>query len=130
MSAATTPIFTDAVRHAVAQVTTANAALDGTGTPVTIFTAGADGSCISKVTAKAIVTTTTGMIRLFVHNGTTAFLIAELTVDAITPSATVAAWTEDWTPPGGALYLPTGYSLRATTEKTETFNIHAIGGDF
>lgn len=130
MAAATTPIFVDTVRNQVAAISAANTNRDGTGTIVTIFTAGADGSIIEKVRAIAIVTTTAGMVRLYVHNGTTAFLIAELTVDAITVSATVAAWIEDWTPPNGGLLLPTGYSLRASTHNAEAFNVHTQGGDY
>lgn len=130
MAAATSPIFTDTVRYAAATISTANTNRDGTGTIGTVFTAGADGSLISKVRANAIVTTTAGMVRLYVYTGSVYYLIAELTVDAITVSGTVAAWVEDWTPPGGSLLLPSGHSLRASTHNAESFNIHAIGGDF
>jgi hypothetical protein len=134
---AANPAFAATPRNGVVQISTANANRDGSGTVGTVFTAGANGSRIDKVTAKAQTTTTAGMIRLFVHNGTSYFLAYEMTVDAITPSATLAGWTETApvTETGGAndifpLILPNGYSLRASTEKGETFNIHAQGGDF
>lgn len=129
--------FAASPRVGLGQVSVANANRDGSGTLATIFSAGASGSLIDKVTAKSVQTTTAGVIRLFLHDGTNARLIYEMTVDAITPSATVAAWTE--TAPtvevGGAndvfpLMVPNGYSLRASTEKGETFNIIAQGGDF
>lgn len=119
------------------QVSVANANRDGTGTLATIFSGGASGSIVDKVTATATGTTTAGMIRLYLHDGTNARLVYEMTVDAITPSATTAAWTE--TAPvfeqGGGnsvfpLLVPNGHSLRASTEKGETFNICAQGGDF
>lgn len=125
-----TPIFAVTPKLAIAQVTTANTALDGTGTPVTIYTAGASGSRIDRIDIKAQVTTTAGMVRLFVHDGANARIWKEILVAAITKSATVAAFTATVDLSQNPLVLPTGYSLRATTEKTETFNIHANGGDF
>lgn len=131
--------FAATPRMGVGQLTVANPNRDGSGTVVTIFTAGANGSLIDKVTAKAIATTTTGMIRLFVHDGTNFRLAYEMTVDAITPSATVAGWSETApvveggsTPDAFPMILPNGYSLRASSEKggTEIFNIIAQGGDF
>ena len=69
------------------------------------------------------------MVRLYVSDGTNTYLVGELTVDAITASGTVATWEEDWTPPGGALMLPNGYSLRASIVNAESTIVHALGGD-
>lgn len=116
----------------------ANTARDGTGANVvTVFTAGANGSIVDKVTAKAQAVTAAGMIRWFLHDGTNYRLAYEMTVDAITPSATVAGWSE--TAPvvdvGGAndvfpMLLPNGYSLRATSHNGEQVSLIAQGGDF
>jgi hypothetical protein len=127
----TTPEFVSVVRTAVGQVTTANTNRDGTGTIATIFTAGSSGSRIENVTIQAAVTTTAGMVRLYIHDGTNARLFFEKAITAATPSATVKAFTAtigfgDVMP----LLLANGYSLRASTEKTETFNIIVFGGDF
>lgn len=127
MSAA--PIFVGTPKVGIAQISTANPNRDGTGTISTVLTAGALGSRIDRLRAIAIGTTTAGMIRWYIHDGTNARLWYEQTVDAITPSATVAAWTEDYMPTDG-LKLPVGYSLRASTEKAETFNVFAESGDF
>lgn len=114
---------------AVAQVTTANTARDGTGTIVTVETAGTNGTRIDDITVTAVGTTTAGMVRLFLHDGTNARLWREVAVTAITPSATVAAFTASLTNLG--LILATGWSLRASTEKAETFNICVTrAGDF
>jgi hypothetical protein len=127
----TTPEFASVVRTAVGQVTTANTNRDGTGTIATIFTAGSNGSRIEMVEIQATVTTTAGMVRLFIHDGTNARLLREQPITANTVSATNPAFQiaipfGDMSP----LLLASGYSLRASTEKTETFNITVFGGDF
>ena len=129
MPAGTTPIFPSSVMLGIGQVSAANTNLDGTGTLVTVVTGGANGSRIDRVVLKAIVTTTAGMIRLFVYDGTNTRLVREVTVEAITKSASVAAWEEDLLTPD--LYLPSSsYQLKASTEKAETFNVFALGGNY
>lgn len=118
----------------IAAISTANTNRDGTGTIGTVLTAGASGSRIDAVMLKATGTTTAGMIRLFVHNGTTAYLLNEVPVQANTPSSTAPAWEVQMN--GSTMsqlfpiILPTGYSLRASTNNAETFNVLAVGGDF
>lgn len=118
----------------IAQITTANTDRDGTGTIGTVFTAGSSGSRIDMIGLQATSTTTSGMIRLFVHNGTTAFLLAEIPVVAITPSATNPAFNVQLNTNTMTQFLPivipTGHSLRASTNNAESFNIIAFGGDF
>lgn len=118
----------------VGQISTANTARDGTGTIGTVFTAGTNGSRIDMIDVQATVTTTAGMVRLFVHNGTNAFLLGEVPVLANTPSATNPAFsallntnTMSQLLP---IVLPTGWSLRASTNNAEAFNVIAFGGDF
>lgn len=118
----------------VGQISTANTARDGTGTIGTVFTAGTNGSRIDMIDVQATATTTAGMIRLFVHDGTTAFLVAELPVVAVTPSATNPAYSQQLNTNTMTQFLPivlpTGYSLRASTNNAEAFNVIAFGGDF
>jgi hypothetical protein len=121
-------------RCAMAQVSAANTNRDGTGTIVTVFTAGANGSRIERVVVQAVATTTAGMVRLFINDGTNARLYEEVPIFANTPSATVpaaAATLEAFSLP--TLYpivIPNGFSLSASTNNAEVFNIIAIGGDF
>jgi hypothetical protein len=126
------PAFASTPRHAVGQVSTANTNRDGSGTMATILSAGGDGSKIERVRIQAAGTTTAGVVRLFIHDGTNARLIREVLVFAVTPSATVEAFSADvdFSGPDQALFLPAGYSLRASTHNAETFNIFAIGGDY
>lgn len=111
----------------VGQVSVANASRDGTGTINTVFTAGASGSRIDTVTVKSTGTVTDGMVRLYIHDGVNARLYTEVPIVATIPSASVAAFE---TGIKLDLVIPTGYSLRASTEKAETFNVIAVGGDF
>lgn len=118
----------------VGQVSVANTNRDGTGTIVTVFSAGASGSRIDAINIKATGTTTAGMIRLFIHDGTNARLLTEVPVTAITPSGTLPSWEAQLNTNTMTqvlpLVLPTGYSLRAATNNAETFNVIALGGDF
>lgn len=118
----------------IGQISTANTNRDGTGTIGTIFTAGASGSRIDAINIKATGTTTAGMIRLFIHDGTNARLLTEVPVMAITPSGTLPSWEAQLNTNTMTqvlpLVLPTGYSLRAATNNAETFNVIALGGDF
>jgi hypothetical protein len=121
----------------VAVISTANTNRDGTGTIGTVFTAGASGSRIDAVEIQATGTTTAGMVRLFLHDGTNARMISEVPVLANTPSGTNPAWSALVNSSGmnnGTIQLPmsipTGWSLRASTNNAESFNVVAFGGDF
>jgi hypothetical protein len=120
-------------RAALGQVSTANTARDGTGTLATIFTAGitagSSGSRIDDIKIQATGTTTAGAVRLFLHDGTNARLYDEILVPAITPSTTVEAFSAMLV--NQAIVLPNGWSLRASTNNAETFNvIVSRAGDF
>jgi len=131
MSANTNPIFTLTPTVAIGQISAANALRDGAGTIVTVLSAGANGTRVNRVVIKATVTTTAGTVRLFIGNGSGIYLWKEILVTAITASATVAAFEYIVDLPGeSSLVLPSGSSIRASTEKAEAFNIIVEGGDF
>jgi hypothetical protein len=126
---ATSAQYASTVRAAAAQVTTANTNRNGTGAIVTVFTAGSSGSRIDDISIDAVATTTAGVVRLFINDGTTSYLWQEILVTAVTPSTTQAIWS--YTLLNQALVIPTGWSLRASTNNTETFNILVTrAGDF
>ena len=130
---ATAPSFAAIPRNSAVAISTANANRDGTGTVGTAFTAGSSGSRIDRVTVKATGTTTAGMVRLFVYNGSTYFLWREVAVAAVTPSGTLAAFSGEVVSEVESLpllVLPNGYSLRASTHNAEAFSVIAEGGDF
>lgn len=115
---------------APALVSVANANRDGTGTIVTVATAGSAGGRVDRLRIQALGTTTAGMVRLYesVDNGVTNRLIAEVPVTAVTPSGSVAAFTADVTTP---IILPPNALLRASTNNGESFTVAVLeGGDF
>lgn len=131
---ATGPNFAATPLSGVAQISVANTGRDGTGTLGTVVTAGASGSRIEEIVIEATGTTTAGMVRLFVNDGTNSRLWREVAVTAATPSGTVLAFTasvrNDTRVDLPLLVLPTGWSLRASTHNAETFNVFAFGGSF
>lgn len=126
---ATTPQFASSPVIGAATIAAANAGRDGSGTIATILTAGAAGSRVDVLNIKATGTTTAGMVRIYLSNGTTHYLISEIPVSAKTASATGDTFEQAVYWPEG-LNLPNGWSLRASTEKAEAFNVIARGGNF
>lgn len=131
---ATTPNFTSTPKASVATISTANTNRDGTGTIVSVFTAGSSGSRIDQIIVQATATTTAGLVDLYLHDGTNAHLIREIAVTAITPSTTTAAFnatlSSQTNPDFLPLFLQSGWSLRAAPQKAESFRVFAEGGDF
>jgi hypothetical protein len=116
-------------RGAFVQVSTANTNRDGTGTIATVFTAGSNGSRVDDIWIVGTGTTTAGVVRLFVNDGTNSRLWQEVMVTAITPSVSVQVFNTALF--NQALILPNGWSLRASTQIAETFNvIVSRAGDF
>jgi hypothetical protein len=127
MPANTIPIFPKTPKVSWGTVTTANTAKNGTGTVVTVFTAGADGARIDQIKVRALGTNVATVMRFFVNNGsanTTAennSLVHEVTIAATTLSETAALVdnnitltvnTTETVPP--IPYLPAGYKLNVT----------------
>lgn len=127
MPANTTPIFPLTQKVSWGTLTTANTAKDGTGTVVTVFTAGANGSRLDQVKVRALGTNVATVLRFFVNNGsanTTAAnnsLIHEITIPATTLSEVAALADTDVTISKNTTetsvpipYLPAGYKLNVT----------------
>lgn len=116
-------------QNASAQVTTANTNRNGTGTIVSVMTGATNGTRIDDIYIAATGTTTAGVVRLFISDGTNIRLWQEILVSAITPSTTVAVWSTTLLNLG--LILESGWSLQASTNNSETFNILVTrAGDF
>ena len=130
----TTAQYASTPNLGIVNIVTANTLRDGTGALGTVLTAGASGSRIDAISIKATGTTTAGMVRLFIHNGTFAYLLTEVPVVAITASATVPVWEAQLNTNTMTqvlpIILPTGYSLKASTNNAESFNVLATGGNF
>lgn len=127
---ASSPAFASTPRLAAASVSTANTNRDGTGTIVTVLTAGASGTLLTRVTVQATGDPADGIVTLFLHDGTSAWLFDEIDSDnPAAASATVVGWRASRT---YDLVLPSGWSLRAACTVAPTsgvFNVIAHGGD-
>lgn len=123
--------FANAPRTTGVAISTANTNRDGTGTLGVVITAGTNGTRIDRIRIQATVTTTAGMVRLFLYDGANYFALQETVVTAITVGANTAAFNAEITY-GDArpLLLPSGWSIRAGTHNAENFNVTAYGADF
>jgi hypothetical protein len=126
----TTPQFASTVKTGVVSIGTAETSRGAT-TPTNfgiLITAASNGTRIDEITIVATGTTTAGVVRIFVYNGSTYYLLREVLVSAITPSTTVAVFSS--TLVFSNLVIPSTYSIRVTTNNSETFHVTAFGGDF
>jgi hypothetical protein len=112
---------------ALGQVATANTNRDGTGTLATILTAGTSGTRIDQVVVEGTGTSTAGMVRLFIYDGTNTRMFDEVPIAAVTPSASVACFRQVNT---YGIVLPAGYLLKASVHNAETYNVTAIGANY
>jgi hypothetical protein len=86
-------------------------------------------ACSSSITAATVAQT----VLIWLLDGTTAWVIDEILVTAVTPSTTAAAFSTEKT--YSNLVIPTGYSLYAsttvtTTSSTTALQVTAFGGAF
>ena len=136
MAANTTPIFVLTPKTDWSTVIqTANTAMDGTGTVLTCFTAGADGGFVNRLTVRALGTNVATVLRVFLNNGDTNATAANnaLLVDISLP-ATTASNTTALNPVDIPLNIaiPAGYKLNITIGTTVAagYLVTAIGGDY
>jgi hypothetical protein len=136
MPANTSPIFAlTPIASVNALLTTANTALDGTGTVLTIATGGTNGTRIDQVKVRNTGTSVATVIRLFLNNGSSNATAAnntlffEATIAANTISQ-VAASTDYSLLLN--ISLPATYKINATIGTTVAAGlaVSAIGGDY
>lgn len=128
---ATAPQFASTPAFGGGIVLTASTVTTGTpSNPVTIFTAGSNGSRIDEIDICGLATNLANIIRLYMLNAGAYSLIKEFQIPATTASATASAYQQ--TLYFNNLFLPSGYSLVATVTVTEGtgFRLTAFGGDF
>lgn len=131
MPANTSPVFVLTPICTLSQVSVANTNRDGTGDVQTAATGATNGTRINRITIKASVTTTSGMVRFYIYNGSVTRLWREYAIGALTPSATVQSFMQTIELFGErALILPVNYELRVSTEKAEAINIIVEGGNY
>jgi hypothetical protein len=128
---ASTINFANVPRASGVTIATANTNRDGTGTLGTVIAAGASGTRIDRIRVQAIVTTTAGMVRLFLYDGSNYYALEEVSIAAATVSATVQGVTGSVTfGDTRPLTLPSGWDIRAGTHNAESITVTAYGADF
>jgi len=145
MAANTAPIYTlapdvqwgstDGNGGAAGPLKTANTAKDGTGTVLTVFTAGADGSYVQEIQARSAGTNVASVMRVFLNNGSSNatiannILIAELQLPAttLTEIAALADYTINI-----QRAIPAGYKLNVTLGTTVAagYFVSCFGGNY
>lgn len=122
------PNFAVTPRLASVNIATANTNRDGTGTIATLIAGATNGTQVREIVVKARVTTTAGMVRVFLHDGSTFYLFDEITILAATPSGTVQATRASVT--YANLVLPSSsWSVRVSTHNAESADVTAMGAD-
>jgi len=125
---ATTPNFASTPRCSSVSISTADTSRTAPTNVGTLFTAGSNGSRIDEINITAAGASTANVVRIFIYNGTTYFLLQEILITAITPSASVASFSTAIT--FNSLVIPSGSSVRVTTNNADTYHVTAFGGDF
>ncbi len=133
MPANTSPVFTLTPNVGCARLTTADSAYTGTPTnKATLFTAGANGSLVSRVTVHGAATSAAAVVRLFLFDAANYTLYEEILVPAATGSSTVAQAEVPSAKitPATPLALATTWTLVATVSVSQATNVVAEGGDY
>lgn len=136
MAANTSPIFLATPQVSYASTgTAANTNLDGTGTVITVFTAGANGSKVETVSMWNMGTNVSTVVRFFVNNGNTNAtasnnaLVQEFTWASNSVVQNAASTPVVWQ---ANLYLPANYKLNVTigTAIAAGIMVAAQGGNY
>lgn len=89
-----------------------------------IVAGGASGSQLVGLTFKGVGTTTAGLVKLYLYDGTNRRLLMEFVVPAITTSTTVPGWFNSYSDP--FLFLTSStWKLQAEISVTNTIDIIA-----
>jgi len=139
------PIFPLTQNVSFGSVATANTAKDGTGTVVTVFTAGANGAKIDQIKVRALGTNVATVLRFFVNNGqtnatvTNNSLVHETTIASTTLSEVAALTDVDVTIVKNTTetacpipYLPPNYKINITIGTTVAAGLQVTvwGGNY
>jgi hypothetical protein len=122
------PAFAVTPRIGAVNVATANTNRDGTGTVATLITGAATGTRIAEIVVQARVTTTAGMVRIFLYDGTTYRFWDEVAIAAATVSATVKG-TRLSTLYSNLVLPNASWSLVVSTHNAESIDVTALGAD-
>lgn len=126
---AATQLFIDKVNTRSTTIFTSNTMLDGTGPMAELFVAGPNGSRVDKILIKALASTSSGVISVFMSDGYDIRLVTQSTVDPVLPS-TISTTFESVITTSDIFSIPAGWSLLVSTTKNEYFTVTAFGWDY
>jgi hypothetical protein len=107
-------------------ISVANTGLDGGGTLVSILTAASNGTLIKTVTIKSQTSNPGDIVRLYLYNGTTSYLLTEIEVEPTAGGKSSLYHTYGTVIPLN-FNLQSGYILKASTNAGKTYNVIADG---
>lgn len=131
MAANTNPIFTLTPVVGAALCPAVDTSQTAPSTSTTLVTAGAAGTRIAEIVGIPVGTVVTGLINLFLHDGSTFHLFDQLTIGAATLSQS-AQWTRFFKPYRN-LVIPAGWTLKianTNASNNSLIKVVALGGDF
>ncbi len=139
MAANTIPIFVKTPDLTSASINAANTARDGSGTLVTLFTAGADGSRVDYIVftsaQPSVAASSARVVRVFITDtsGNNPRLRVEAAMTAVTASNTVVGATTTITFTNGLL-LASGQQIKVSqsvyASASDQTDVFAHGGDY
>lgn len=136
MSQNTKPIFPLVPEVTWATVSAANTATDGTGTVVTVFTAGANGSRVDYLSCSALGTNVTTVMRVFINNGSANSTASNNVLFTEQPLPSTTATNSNLIGPQMItplnISLPAGFKINVVlgTAVSAGWAIAAVGGDY
>lgn len=107
-------------------ISTANPNRDGTGAVALLLASQPTGARIDDINIQALGVTTAGMVRFYLRKGALYYPLREVTVSAVTPSATLPAFNFQLL--NLAWVINTGWELVVSTEKAESFAVAIMRG--
>lgn len=122
------PVFAVTPRIGAVNVATANASRDGTGTVATLITGASTGTRVAEIVCQARATTTAGMVRIFLYDGTTYRFFDEVSIAAATVSASVKG-TRVSTSYANLVLPSASWSIVVSTHNAESIDVIALGAD-
>jgi hypothetical protein len=133
MAANTTPIFPLTPIVGIATLTSATAItsranITGTTGLVQLTATSTNGTRIDSIVVTAKGTSVANLVDIWVYNGTTSYLFAEIALTAITASTTTAAATITTT--FNTLTLPPTYQLYISEQVSSDLTVFAYGGTY
>ena len=130
MVANTSPRFPLSPNIGSGIVSAANANYDGTGTIVTIFSAGASGSKVNEIVIRPIGSNAASVLRIFLFTGSVYRLLKEFDLPATNAIQTAQLLGQNWYPDN--LILPPSHTLVASvgTVIAAGVAVTALGADY